>query len=186
LAGDLVKAVRRESATAICYWWGVTPQTVSVWRKALEVGRATEGSSRLWRQNAEEVVTEEVRQRAVAAANTPEANAKTSAALRGKPMLPSAMAAFRRYREGPRSPEHRAKIGEALRRIGHRPPDGARLWTAEEDALLGTMPDAEVARRIGRTVRALRDRRQKLRIPSTSGKGRPMRDPRPRPAADGV
>jgi hypothetical protein len=71
-------------------------------------------------------------------------------------------------------------------RIGHRPPDGARLWTAEEEALLGTMPDAEVARRIGRTVGAVRSRRGILRIPSTSGKGPPMRDPKPSPAAVGV
>jgi hypothetical protein len=184
LTGDLVKAVRRESATAICYWWGVTPQTVSVWRKALDVGRATEGSSRLWQQNAERVMTEEVRRRAVAAANTPEANAKKSATRRrGKPMLPGAREAFRRHREGPRTPEHRRRIGEALRRIGHRPPDGARLWTAEEEALLGTMPDVEVARRVGRTVRA---RRGVRRIPSTSRKGPPMRGLAQVPAADGA
>jgi hypothetical protein len=40
---DLEKAIRRESNQAIAYWWGVTPQTVSKWRKALSVGIATEG-----------------------------------------------------------------------------------------------------------------------------------------------
>jgi hypothetical protein len=85
----------------------------------------------------------------------------------------------------PRKPEHGRHISEALRRIGHRPRDGARLWTAEEDALLGTMPDVDVARRIGRTVKSVRARRRVLRIPSTSGKGRRMRDPMPRSGADG-
>jgi hypothetical protein len=186
LTGDLVKAVRRESATAICYWWGVTPQTVTVWRKALGVGRATAGSSRLWQLNVAEVMTPEVRRRAAAGAASPEACAKKSTALRGKPPSPNAVAALVARNKPPRSLEHGQHISEALRRIGHRPPDGARLWTAEEDALLGTMPDAEVARRVGRTVRAVRARRRVLRIPSTSGKGPPMRDPRPRPAAKGA
>jgi hypothetical protein len=39
VCGDLVRALRREAATAICYWWGVTPQTVTVWRKALGCGQ---------------------------------------------------------------------------------------------------------------------------------------------------
>jgi hypothetical protein len=34
----LANAVRRESNLAVCHWWGVSPQTVSLWRKALEVG----------------------------------------------------------------------------------------------------------------------------------------------------
>src|SRR5690242_3911992 len=39
---DLAKAIRRKSNLAICYWWGVTPQTVSKWRRLLGVRRATE------------------------------------------------------------------------------------------------------------------------------------------------
>src|SRR5262245_60436040 len=35
LYGDLADAVRRESALAVAHWWGVTSQTVWVWRKAL-------------------------------------------------------------------------------------------------------------------------------------------------------
>jgi hypothetical protein len=183
LTGDLVEAVRRESETAICYWWGITPQTVTVWRKALDVVRASAGSSRLWQLNVAEVMTPDVRRRAVAAMNTPEANAKKSAARRGTPPSPKSVAALVARNKLPRTPEHRRRIGEAMRRISHRPPDGARLWTAEEYVLLGTMPDAEVARKIGRTVKAVRARRRVLRVPSTSGKGPQMRDPRPRPAA---
>src|SRR4051812_21822769 len=38
LFGDLAEAVRRESNQAVCHWFGVTPQTASKWRKALDVG----------------------------------------------------------------------------------------------------------------------------------------------------
>jgi hypothetical protein len=68
LTSDLVKAVRRESEIAVAYWCGITPQTVTVWRKALGAGRATEGSTRLRQLNVEEVMTPEVRQRAAAGA----------------------------------------------------------------------------------------------------------------------
>jgi hypothetical protein len=114
LAGDLVKAICRESATAICYWWGVTPQTVSVWRKAPDVGRAMEGSSRLWQLNVAEVMTPDVRWRAAAGAATPEACAKKSAALRGKPASSNAVAALVARNKLPRTPEHRRRIGEAM------------------------------------------------------------------------
>src|SRR5262249_11919554 len=43
----LAKAVRRESAQAVAYWWGVHRQTVWAWRKALGVGATTEGTARL-------------------------------------------------------------------------------------------------------------------------------------------
>ncbi|NJL29653.1 MAG: hypothetical protein HC897_18060 [Thermoanaerobaculia bacterium] len=39
-------------------------------------------------------------------------------------------------------------------------------WTQQEEALLGTAPDREVALRIGRTLRAVRLRRVGLQIPA--------------------
>src|SRR5262245_16556405 len=46
---ELARAVRSESSLAIQHWWGVNPETVWRWRKALGVeGRAgTDGSQRL-------------------------------------------------------------------------------------------------------------------------------------------
>jgi hypothetical protein len=44
-------------------------------------------------------------------------------------------------------------------------------WTPEELALLGRLPDEEVARRIGRTPDAVRQRRERLGIP------KPLTDP---------
>src|SRR4051812_43075632 len=45
--GGLARAVRTESATAVCHWWGVTAQTVTKWRKALGVPVLNDGSRRL-------------------------------------------------------------------------------------------------------------------------------------------
>ena len=36
-----------------------------------------------------------------------------------------------------------------------------RIWTANEDTLLGTLPDAELAKKLNRTVSSVRSRRQK-------------------------
>src|SRR5688500_15602462 len=36
--GDLARAVRLESASAVACWWGVSGDTVRRWRKALGVG----------------------------------------------------------------------------------------------------------------------------------------------------
>ncbi len=47
LTGDLVRAVETESAIAVARHWGTTWRTVRVWRRALGVGRMTEGSRRL-------------------------------------------------------------------------------------------------------------------------------------------
>jgi hypothetical protein len=48
LAGDLVKAVRQESAAAVMSWWGVTAGVVWRWRKALGVAlMENDGSRRL-------------------------------------------------------------------------------------------------------------------------------------------
>src|SRR5262249_62196132 len=43
----LARAARRESAQAVAHRWGVTPQTVTVWRKALGVAPTTQGTHRL-------------------------------------------------------------------------------------------------------------------------------------------
>ncbi len=42
-------------------------------------------------------------------------------------------------------------------------------WTPDDIALLGTLPDTEVARRTGRTVNAVRLKREELGIPNQAG-----------------
>jgi hypothetical protein len=65
--------------------------------------------------------------------------------------------------------EARRKLSEAQRRRGLWPLAAGRPWTAEEEALLGTMADAEVAVRTNRTLQAVYDRRRKLGIPRWRG-----------------
>jgi hypothetical protein len=86
--GGLARAVRTESNQAVCHWWGVTPQTVSRWRRLLGVPRANEGTDRLYRDYAPERLPPEVQERARARANSPEANAKKGTAWKGKPRPP--------------------------------------------------------------------------------------------------
>src|SRR3954471_2641361 len=52
LCGDLVRAVRAESAQAVAHHWGVSPATVWKWRQALGVPERNEGTLRLDRDNA--------------------------------------------------------------------------------------------------------------------------------------
>jgi hypothetical protein len=47
----------------------------------------------------------------------------------------------------------------------------APRWTAEQLALLGTIPDEEVAAKTGRSVSAVRRKREKLGIPNLLGRG---------------
>jgi hypothetical protein len=48
--GGLAQAIRRESVQAVAYWWGVTPQTVTKWRRLLGIRNNPEGTTRLRRR----------------------------------------------------------------------------------------------------------------------------------------
>jgi hypothetical protein len=121
VCGGLAKAVRRESNVAVCHWWGITPQTVTKWRKALGVPQFNEGTTRLWVEGTPDRLSAETRERARAMANSPEANAKKATAKLGKPRPAHVLEALRRANTGRKlTAEHRAKIAEANRRNGHR------------------------------------------------------------------
>jgi hypothetical protein len=55
-------------------------------------------------------------------------------------------------------------MSEVQRARGARPPAAGRPWEPEEDALLGTVPDEEVAERTGRTLNAVKGRRLVLNV----------------------
>jgi hypothetical protein len=42
-------------------------------------------------------------------------------------------------------------------------------WTSAEVKLLGTMPDVQLARRLGRSLEAVACKRQKLKLPQAEG-----------------
>jgi hypothetical protein len=63
-------------------------------------------------------------------------------------------------------------MSQAHKRRGTRPPKAEPAWTQEEEALLGRMPDKEVARRTGWTVIAVKSYRWSRRIPPAKAAAR--------------
>src|SRR5262245_61849788 len=115
---DLEKAIRRESNQAVAYWWGVHPQTVSKWRKALDVGLATEGTSRLHRETIEEV-GDAMRALSILKARDPDRRAKITAARQGKPRPPHVGRAVAKAHRGTHhSEETRRQMSETHRQRG--------------------------------------------------------------------
>jgi hypothetical protein len=152
ICGDLLRALKTESVYAVSYHWGLSRATVSYYRQQLSIPRQNPGSYRLFR----EIVIE--------AARTPEALAKQSAAREGKPSTESARdrERLRRIQRRPKSMAIRRRMAERMRRrfdlVGPYP-----RWTPQELALIATMPDREVARRINRSLSAVRSKKFALR-----------------------
>lgn len=163
LYGDLARAVRSESASAVAFWWGVTAQTVTRWRKALGVVGPTDGERevrsehglRNWKR---------VGPKLLAKAHDPKRAAKISAAKIGRPRSASTVEKMRRTQTGTK---HTATTKQAMsathRKRGTRPPWLNPAWTAAHDALLAKLPPAQVARRTGRTLQAVYQRRSLLK-----------------------
>ena len=166
ICGDLVRALRKESCIAVAHAWGVSSQTVTVWRRALNVPRLTAGTRKLlsaW--SPETVQADKARRRAKAAASDPERVAKIANAKRGKRRPRHVIEALRRANIGrPLSEEHRANLSAAARRRGARPPAAGRSWTAKELRLMGTMLDRELADRFGRSPQAVALKRKNIGI----------------------
>ena len=64
-------------------------------------------------------------------------------------------------REARRQTALRLNLGQYVRKG-----NPLTLWTCKERALLGTMPDGEVARRTGRTINGVRQKRQEMGKPN--------------------
>jgi len=114
LCGDLVKAVRRESAEAVAHWFGVSAQTVCIWRNAVGVEQNNAGTIKLRRRLAPETCqSEQCKAKLTLALKSPERAAKIAAAKRGVPR-----------------PEHvRESIGES--NTGKRPSKKSRKKMSE-------------------------------------------------------
>jgi hypothetical protein len=159
---DLHKAILRESNQAICHWWGITPQTVTKWRKALGVKRNTEGSRRLSSEYAYEPWAIEALKEAQSKARDPERRKKIAAARRGKPRPPHVIEAMHEARRGSHhNEETRRKMSQTHRRLGTLVP-GTKVWTAAEDELVKTLPAQEVVRRTDRSLSGVYTRRSRL------------------------
>lgn len=161
----LTLAVKREASIAVCHWWGVTPQTISRWRKVMSVGPNTVGSAALRRGHGLRNWLK-VKSRLLSKAQDPQRADKIAAARHGKPRPAHVMEPARQANIG-RKPSRtaRANMSAAQRARGARPPWLNPAWSAEDDALLKTLPAAEVAKRTGRTMGAVYARRSQLKLP---------------------
>jgi hypothetical protein len=154
LCGDLVRAVRRESVVAICHWWGVGRNTVWTWRKALGIDRKTKGTSELHRRWAlDTLLDEDIRRKMMGSLKSPERAAKIAASRRGKPMPEKTRKAIYKANKG------RKHTAEARRKISEASRNRVSIWKPEEDAMLGTMKDKDVGKRIGKSEGAVSARR---------------------------
>jgi hypothetical protein len=133
--GDLARAVRTESNQAVCFWFGITPQTVSKWRKALGVGLTNAGTHRLRSDYQQAPWARRARAKAVAKARDPDRRAKIAAAKRGRarPTPPGWV------------------------------PNGT-AWTEAADELVRTLPPAEAAERTGHPLGSIYTRRYELGV----------------------
>lgn len=161
---DLLKALKLESNIAIAKAWGVTSQTVCIWRKALGV-KHTAGTIRLRQEYADEPWSVAARQKAWKGTGDPERRAKQSAAHKGRKKSPeyiAKMAASLRGRKLP--PETREKLRTAALARGANPQTAGRRWTAAEDQAVRKLPIDAAVLATGRTADAVRARRRKLGV----------------------
>jgi hypothetical protein len=169
LCGDLIRAVRLESEIAVAHHWGVSPQTVYKWRRALGVPEMNEGSSRLYSAYVPEKFTPEVRAMGKEAMKSPEVGAKIRAALAGRPLHPNMIAGRQQAIHQPKSDGWKRKMSERMREHWFnseqhgRPP--CHRWTKEEVDLLGTDTDPAVARVLGLPTPIVHGKRRRLGIP---------------------
>jgi Cro/C1-type HTH DNA-binding domain len=165
LCGDLVKAIRRESRSAIMHHFGVGREMVRRWRRTLDVPWWPEGSRRLMGR-IENIRTDDRLARARINSRKPAALAKSSAKLKGRIIPPHVIEAVRKAAKRPRTEVWKKKMSAYWHRRGHPPghPE-LRFWTADEIALLGTEADEEISRRIGRSASAVSNKRLLDKIP---------------------
>jgi hypothetical protein len=115
---------------------------------------------------------------------SPERAAKIGAAKRGIPMPDHVKEAMTRAKTGSKATQQtRLKMSEAHKRRGSIPP-GIQVWTKEEHALLGTMPDKDVAERTGRTLGAVQARRYVSGVPNVIKRNPMSKPPRWTPKRD--
>ena len=161
--GVLARAVRREANQAVCFWWGVTAQTVSKWRKALGVAEQTEGDRAVRAEHSRRNWAK-VGPKFHAKAQDPERRKKIASARTGKPRPKSVVDALKKANTGrPLSKTHRARQSAAQKKRGTRPPWLNPAWTIEEDSLITKLNPAEVAKKTGRTLGAVYLRRSILK-----------------------
>ena len=145
ICGDLLRALRTESVLAVSYYWGLSKAIVSQYRQLFSVPRVNPGTHRL--------IREFVIPASCTAEVGPNNRRREKASSRPNPSMIASGCAGTQSRPKPKT--WRRKMSEPLRRrfdlVGPY-----RKRTPEELAMVGTMPDLEVARRINRSLSAVK------------------------------
>lgn len=166
LYGDLTKAVRHEMGIAVKYWWGCGLNTVDAMRKALFVRGVNRGGMIRKREVARLPAVVRGREKAWSVAGAPERRAKIANAKRGVKRSPETVVKMREGRLGVKlSPALRQKLSQVHKARRTRPPWLNPAWTAAEDELVRTVPAAEVVKQTGRSLTAVYNRRNQLKVP---------------------
>jgi len=165
VCGDFFRALKSESRTAVAHHFGVCESLVTRYRKILGIPKLTPGTVKLYSRIAG-TRTDDRLVRARANSKKPSALRKASVSLKGRIQSPTTIEAVRKAAQRPRSEAWKNKMAKYWRQRGHPPghPD-YRFWTKQEDAILGTASDPEIARRLKRSVKAVSARRWVLKVP---------------------
>ena len=123
---DLAQAVRRESNLEVCRLFGVTPQTVSKWRKVLGVEQINPGTLRLRVAHGRSLAGRVGLEAMWAKARDPGRRRKILQQLGAASPGPAHVIEAMRQANLGRPPAHRAKIGKAHKRRGTIPPIAAQ------------------------------------------------------------
>ncbi len=158
LTEELARAVRTESSEAISFWWGVSTAKVWMWRKALGVGRVTDGTRKLLQERTG--VPPEAAARGRAAASAPEVLARMAKTKRGRPAARQTREALLMAAKGKKPPGWGIKanawmLGRELPALHYGP------WTEDEDTKLRELAHrqaSDIAALLGRTIAAVRNR----------------------------
>jgi NUMOD3 motif len=170
VCGDLVDAIRRESAEAIRHHWRVGSNTVWSWRKALGISQYTEGTTWLKSKRAQEsegiaAAVAKLQDRMRDPEQDRQRREKIAAAKTGKARPAEVGQAIGQGHKGRKhSEESRRRMSDSHRRRGDGGANVGRPWTAEEDSLVRSLDAQEAARRTGRSVKAVWARRRKLGV----------------------
>jgi len=166
LCGDLVRAVKQESALAVANHWGVCTGIVSKWRNSLEVEPITDGTRFLKSHVQTEAMTPALRKHLsrLKTGKPRKLTRRGAASLMAALHLPKSAQWFESM-----APHFAARRGKPV-----DPND--RVWTSKEEKLIGTMPDKEVAKRLRRSVSAVTARRKLKEIPYLNPASRPWDD----------
>lgn len=172
LTSELARAVRIESAEAICHFWGVGQTKVWQWRQALSVGRVTAGTRALLQERTGVPAAAAALGRR--RARRPESREKMAMSKRGRPAHPNTRLALEKAAKRRKSAAWGVKASAWMR--GEDLPKMQKgEWTAKDlmrlrDEYQRGRPASALAVLLGRTLASIEGQIQTMGLPTVSRK----------------